>query len=180
MSLLLSRAPIISSGSGSSSQSDEIIWMVHRAILEGPEGLFFYTYLRSTDDLRYAVKNVVNTVKNNNLHVIFDSSKTNKDSLADNIEVPDKATWGYRYYNDAYWLLVMDSAPYASGTGTRDIEFECDLENQTNFNDFEDLFSVYDGNTTISTSDVSGTYKKKFTDTLDRGEVKLYKFLLHR
>ena len=154
------------------STEAEIKWMTHRAIIAGAKGIFFYSFARAAaEGGKQAVENVCQQIEDKVTNDAMDTAVLDDDAeLVSGTDV----VFAYRKHCGDYWLLVADKHP--ESPGTKNFTIKCDLGND--FNDFDFLREMYDApSTNISTTEPGNNYKQ-FEDSLERGEVKLYRFFI--
>jgi len=151
----------------------EINWMTHRALVYGASGIFFYNWSRrddagDSDD----VKNVCEAISDADLHNIL--PRTNKDSLVS--ESLGTVVYSYRQSGGGdYYLLVVEKTPETSGSHS--FEAYCDLEGGYSY--FDHCEEIYHNpGTSVTVHDGGGT-KKRLNGSIDRGQVKLYRFFIN-
>ena len=177
--------------------SDELFWMMHRAIYAGAKGVLLYHFNKSDSAMHEAVFNLCDMMKYESAHLALETAPLASSASPDTSWVKvlegSNLLWSYHYYSSSYWLLVLDGHPESTAGKPQNLKFQCKLGDQGGvnlFNRFQVLNQRYgveqpDGRgTTIAASNNGGTKFKEFraydeTDydyRLRRGEVKLYRF----
>jgi hypothetical protein len=160
------------SGAHRMPTTEQMEWLTYRALVTGVEGILFYSYLLSDEDMIADVKTLCTTLDTKDINDIL--AGTNKDDKATKIS-GSNIEWAYRLYNDSYYLIVVDNKPETGSS--RSYNFECDLE--ARFDDFAYASNWLDSPSTTITTTTVGSTKKKFSsnESFNVGEYKVYRFL---
>ena len=159
----------VNDGSHRQTTEAEIKWMTHRALIEGAQGIFFFSFLRANEGGRQAIENVCQEIEDKVTNDAMDTAVL--DNEAELVSGTD-VVFAYRKHCGDYWLLVADKKPETPGT--RNFTIKCNLG--SDFNNLIFLREMYDApSTSIPTTNPGNNYKK-FDGVLDRGGVKLYRF----
>ena len=165
------RQPTVHS-SGDSRHSFELMWMTHRALVQGARGILFYHHNRSDTELHEAVRRMCERINDCELDEVLAAG--NKDRLATPVSGMNGVQWAYRFYRDSYWLLVVDATPETPGE--RSYTFDCSLENSQRSGAFSRVEEVYGApGVAIPATTRPGRHKKRFSGSMHRGGVKLYR-----
>lgn len=178
--------------------SDELFWMMHRAVYAGAKGVLFYHFNKADANMHAAVYNMCDLLEYESANRALDTTPLathdNPDTSWVKVIEGSDILWSYHYYSNSYWLLILDATPETSSGKPHSLKFQCKLGDQGGADLFES-FSVLnqrygveqpDGRgTTIAASNNGGTDFKEFRAyneqdydyRLKQGEVKLYRFV---